>query len=334
MFSSPRRDTLDGPIFHSTPKERVREISPGPRSPPRIPVSVYGWYRVLVFCKNHRETKGRVMRRLHRLVSPHPLAPRYMHPGGEKDATHDIDAFLTFYVNSYLIASELNRRCMREPKLFLKISDRMPLVRLDDSYRWRLKRTLKARYDPQTRVLDLTQFYTDYAWRNHFCALAQPQCLDAAISIISRFMPDLLCLKLDRNFLRNLRPLAHLDRRLPDLRRISLLNNDIDSLDMLQVFKDLPMTELDIRHNLLSPGYEEDVIRMWPTLRVLNGTSIGLEIRITCDVDPVERLSRQTGMNSIFSHQLLMQNDGDFSKALWVFEELYYANQIPEKAFM
>ncbi|KAH8335622.1 hypothetical protein KR074_007316, partial [Drosophila pseudoananassae] len=304
MFSSPRRDTLDAPIFHSTPKSDVQETSPGPRSLARIPVSVYGWYRVLVFCENHRQSKGRVMRRLYRLVTPHRLAPRYMHPGGEKDAPHDDDAFLTFYVNSYLIASELNRRSMRETKLYLKISDRMPLVRLDHAYRWRLKKTLQARYDAHTRIIDLTQFYADDAWRDHFCALAQPHCLDEAISIISRTMPDLVCLKLDRNFLRNLWPLAHLEERLPDLRCISLLNNDIDSLSMLQVFKGLPLTELDIRSNLLSPGYENDVIRMWPTLRVLDGTSIVMEIRITCDVDPVERLSRQTGMNPLFSHQL------------------------------
>ncbi|KAH8330820.1 hypothetical protein KR067_007864, partial [Drosophila pandora] len=304
MFSPPRRNEGDAPLCHSTPKGDLQEISSGPRFPARIPVSIYGWYRVLVFCDNRRESKGRVMRRLHRLVSPNRLAPRYMHPGGEKDAPDDVDAFLTFYVNSYVIASELNRCSMSEPRLYLKVSDRMPLVKIDNAYRWRLKKTLKARYDSRKRSLDLTQFYTDEAWREEFCALAQPHCLYEAISIVSSIMPDLLSLKLDRNHLRNLWPFVHLEQRLPSLQCISLLNNDLDSLSMLQVFQFLPLTELDIRRNLLPSGYENDVIRMWPSLKILDGTPIRLGRRVTSDVDPVEKLSQQTGMNPVFSRQL------------------------------
>lgn len=333
MFSPTKRDEDDAPLCHSTPKGDLQD-STGPRIPARIPVSIYGWYRVLVFCNSRGETKGRVMRRLHRMVSPNRLAPRYMHPGGEKDAPEDVDAFLTFYVNSYVIASELNHRCMDEPRLYLKVSDRMPLVKIDHAYRWRLKKTLKARYDSRKRSLDLTQFYTDEAWREEFCALAQPHCLYEAISIMSNIMPDLLSLKLDRNHLRNLWPFVHLEQRLPNLQYISLLNNDLDSLSMLEVFQFLPLTELDVRRNLLPPGYENDVIRMMPTLKILDGIPISLEVRVTCDVDPVERLSQYTGMNPVFSRQLLAQNDGDYSQALWVFEKLYDARQIPPKAFM
>ncbi|KAH8369168.1 hypothetical protein KR009_003253, partial [Drosophila setifemur] len=265
MFATPQRSSKGGPLCHSTPKSSSEgaSLSSEIAAVPRLAISLFGWYCVQVLRKDCRVTRNRVLRMLRRKVRPLLLEPRYLLESG---------ACLTFHVNSYSVASKLNTLGRLDHTILcLRVGDQMPQVRIDAKYRRRLKRVLLSRFDPRQQSLDLTQFHADEAWRHEFCALAQPNCLQAVIAIVEREMPELVCLKLDRNHLNQLWPFSNVERRLPRLQRISLEVNDLDNLTLLQVFGNLPLVELSLRRNLLPAGYEGVVLRCWPTLRMLNG---------------------------------------------------------------
>ncbi|XP_017119578.1 nuclear RNA export factor 1 [Drosophila elegans] len=270
MFVTPRRNSSEGPLCHSTPRSDRYE----PRPKPNLPVSVYGWYRVLIFSSDRRQSINRVMRQLRRSLCPLKLDPRYLHSGGEPDVAEDFGALCTFYVDGYNIASALFRLGRLDERVWLMVSDRMPRIRIDSEYRRRLRRVLLTRYDRQQRSLDLTLFHNDEAWRGEFCALAQPDCMSTVIGIMEREMPELGRLILDRNHLTHLWPFDRIERRLPRLQCVSLKYNDIESLYLLRVFRFLTLVELNLERNLLPAGYERDVPYLWPSLEVLNESPV------------------------------------------------------------
>ncbi|KAH8343903.1 hypothetical protein KR084_001502 [Drosophila pseudotakahashii] len=270
MFSTPRRNSSEGPLCHSTPRSEDLEshFESGPVI--NLPVSVYGWYRVLIFSNDRRESINRVLRRLRRILSPLKLDPRYKHSGGEYDVPGDFGAQFTFYVDRYNVANALFRRGRLDSRMWLKVSDRMPFVRITSAFRLRLKKVLLERYNPDHRSLDLTLFHMDEAWRGEFCALAESHCMSTVVGIMERCIPELKCLILDRNHLTHLWTFTHFERRFPSLQCVSLKNNDIKSLGSLRVFQFLSLVELNLERNLLPPGYERHVLDIWPCLQVLN----------------------------------------------------------------
>ncbi|XP_016991699.1 nuclear RNA export factor 1 [Drosophila rhopaloa] len=310
MFCSRRRSSCEGPLCHSTPRsDKYRpQLEPTPSSAANLPVSVYGWYRVLVFSSDRRQSINRVLRRLRRILWPLKLAPRYKHSGGEHDVAEDSGALFTFYVDRYDTASALFRLRRLDDRVRLRVSDRVPQVRISPSYRRRLRRVLLARYDPNQRSLDLTLFHNDEAWRGEFCALAQPHCLSTVIGIMEREMPELVRLTLDRNHLTQLWSFTGVERRFPRLQCVSLRNNDIGSLGLLRVFQFLALVELNLERNLLPAGYEREVLSTWPSLEVLN------EIQVTPDPRTLylaERMAQLTGASPVYCRKFLMQNNGD-----------------------
>ncbi|XP_022213403.2 nuclear RNA export factor 1 [Drosophila obscura] len=339
MFPT-RGSRCPGPLCHSTPKP---ERSSGPcRSRGSLAISAYGWYRVLVFSSDHRETMKRVLRRLGRQLRPHYLDPRYGHLGGETDATEDADAFLTFYVNDYTQARELQGLSRQQlGPLRVRVNGRTPWMRLTPAYCQRLRHAVRSRYDPVRQSLDLALFHLAPEWRAEFCALAQPCCLRAVIGIVAQEMPHLLHLRLDMNYLRDLRPFHDVERRFPRLQYLSLGDNRLDSVSELQVFRLLPLIELDLRGNLLPANYERSVRDILPRLQILNGAELhprphqrssSLALH-NCRSALVSRLCRETGMNSYWSRGALEVNDWHYSKALWAFAKCHKNRQIPRHAF-
>ncbi|KAH8280861.1 hypothetical protein KR054_001720, partial [Drosophila jambulina] len=274
MFSTPqRRNGSEGPLYHSTPRSEVLEESEPVGHVTSLAVSTHGWYRVLVFSKDHLGV-NRILRRIRQKLRPLKLELHYLHSGGESDAAEDAGALFTFYVNGYAVASALFRLGKVNSRLWVRVNQRMPVVQYDAAHRKALRQAILARYDRRHRSLNLTLFHHDGILQGVFFALANPHCMSTVLWILAREMPDLRDLKLDRNHLSTLMPFWHVERRLPGLQSISLENNDLNSLALLQALEFLPLVELNLKRNLLPPGYEIDVLYMWPSLQKLNGVSV------------------------------------------------------------
>ncbi|XP_034664305.1 nuclear RNA export factor 1 [Drosophila subobscura] len=333
-MSTPRRSRKFYPRCHSTPNP---ERSLGRD---RLPISAFGWYRVLVFSRDHRETISGVFHRLRRLT--HSLTARYTHLGGETDAMEDAGAFLTFYVNDATEARELHGLSSWQlGHLKVRVNGRMPWMRLTPWYSQSIRNAVLSRHDPIRQSLDLTLFHLDPEWRNDFCALAQPSCLRAVIAIVAEEMPHLVRLRLDKNYLRNLRPFFGVERRLPRLQCLSLANNELDDcLSELQVFRFLPLIELNLSGNRLPPSHERSVRNEWPRLRILNNIELypRPHQRISSSLHNsrgylVTRLCQETGMNAHWSRGALEVNDWNYSRTLRAFWTFHRNGQIPQKAF-
>ncbi|XP_039492352.1 nuclear RNA export factor 1 isoform X1 [Drosophila santomea] len=277
MFATPRNNFTEGALCHSTPRSEEGKSQLEPKYVAKLPVSIYGWYRVLIFSTDRRETFNRVLRRIRRVLSPLKINPRYKHTGGEQDTAEDSGALFTFFVDSYDVASALCRRGWLDNRVWLKVSDQMPKIWINAFFRLRLTRVLLDRYNQDEHRLDLTLFYKDEALDRDFCALAESHCLSTVLGIVGREMPELEVLILDRNHLINLWAFTLMEHRFSRLQSISLKQNNIGNVDSLRVFQFLPLTELNLKNNPLPPGYEKEVRDIWPSLQVLN------EIQVTPD---------------------------------------------------
>ncbi|KAH8347042.1 hypothetical protein KR059_004480, partial [Drosophila kikkawai] len=300
MASTPQRSGSEGPLCHSTPKSEEVEESKRVGQVTSLPVSTHGWYRVLVFSKDHLGV-NRVLRSIRRKITPLKLKPHYLHSGGEFDAAEDAGALFTFYVNGYAVASALFRLDRLNSRLWLRVNHRMPVIQYDAAHKRALKQAIMARYDPRKRSLDLTLFHYDGILQGMFFALANPHCMSSVLGILAREMPELEHLWLDRNHLSHLQPFWHVERRLPRLQSISIENNDLNSVALLRVLQFLPLVDLNLRRNLLPPGYEIDVLYMWPRLQKLNEVilppGIGIHLRRHCAPVLIQKVSQETGMN-------------------------------------
>ncbi|KAH8248308.1 hypothetical protein KR038_010975, partial [Drosophila bunnanda] len=273
MPSTPQHKDIQGPLCHSTPRSAELE-EPGSLGPiTSLPVSTHGWYRVLVFSKDHLGV-NRVLRRIRQKIRPLKLEPHYLHSGGELDAPEDTGALFTFYVSGYAVASALFHLDRITSRLRLGVNHRMPVFQYDEAHRRALNQAILARYDSRRRSLNLTLFHHDGTLQGMFFALANPHCMSSVLWIVARKMPELEHLSLDQNHLSTLQPFWRLERRLPRLQSISLENNDLNSVAVLQALGFLPLVELNLKRNLLPPGYEIDVLYMWPSLQKLNGVSV------------------------------------------------------------
>lgn len=333
MFSTSRSEWSAGPLYHSTTGSEDLEESSIALSDVghgRLPVSAIGCYRVLVFSRDRCGIIHRDLRRIRRKLKPLKLKPLYLHPGGELDAEEDAGALFTFYVNSYRVASALFRIYRVNRRLWLRVNNRMPLVHYDAAHRRALKEALLTRYDPRQRSLDLTLFHQDGLLQGKFFALANPHCMSSVLGILAREMPEVRSLRLDRNHLSHLQPFWHVERRLPLLHSISLENNELDSLALLQVLEHLPLFELNLKRNLLPPGYEIDVLHLWPSLRKLNEIYVPPDMDRCCPCDPVvvQKIYEETGMNWTWSRNLLEWNGFDFAQTLPHFQYLQYYGYI------
>lgn len=235
-----------------------------------VPISRYGWYRVLVYCHNSGYTVDQVLDKLRLAVAPRRFRYYYLHEGGEQDVERENRATFTFYVDNYKLAAELQQRGHCPPILGLLVNDRTPYIKVDDALRWKLRKVITSRYDAVKRCLDLSRFHADEAWREEFCAMQQVECFEAIVDIIEQEMPQLRRLLLDNNHLCYLGSFRNVERRLPRLQCISLQRNQLKTLRSLRVFQRLHLTELKLRRNPLPRNYEKQVLLMFPHLQVLN----------------------------------------------------------------
>ncbi|EDV94801.1 nuclear RNA export factor 1 [Drosophila grimshawi] len=240
-----------------------------------VPISPYGWYRVLVFSQYSGYTVSQVLEKLRLAVAPRKLRFYYLHVGGEQDVERDRRATFTFYVNSYELAAELQFRGHCPPVVGLRVNDRPPMIRVDEAYKWKLRTVIMSRYDERRRCLNLRRFYADDYWKQgEFCALQQFECLAAIIDIMEQELPELRRLLLDNNHLCHLGGFRGVEQRLPRLNCISLQQNELKTLRPLRVFQRLRLTELTVHRNPLPRNYERQLVLMFPQLHTLNGRSV------------------------------------------------------------
>lgn len=236
-----------------------------------IPISPYGWYRVLVYIHKSGITIEKALDKMSMAVAPQKLRYHYFHEGGDEDDDQDKRASFTFYVDSYKLAVELQQRGHQPPVIGVRVSDGPPNIQVDDFYRWKVRKVIMSRYDSEKHCLNLSRFYADNNWKGDFCALQQFECLEVIIDIMEQEMPQLLSLQLDNNHLFLLVGFIGVERRLPQLKNISLQHNELKSLRELSVFEHLQLIELNLRKNPLPLNYEQLLIIKFPHLRKLNG---------------------------------------------------------------
>lgn len=247
---------------------------PQPLRPRAVPISPYGWYRVLVYSHNSGLTVNQVLGKLRSAVSPRRLRYYYLHEGGEQDVEWDKRATFTFYVDNYKLAAELQLRGHCPPIVGLRVNDRPPNIQVDDALKWKLRQVILSRYDADKSCLNLCRLHAHPYWRNEFFAMQQFECLEAIVDIMEQEMPLLRRLLLDKNHLCYLGSFRNVQHRLPRLRCISLQCNQLKSLHVLRVFQRLRLTELTLWRNPLPRNYKQQVLLMFPNLQVFNGSVV------------------------------------------------------------
>ncbi|KAH8312864.1 hypothetical protein KR044_013380, partial [Drosophila immigrans] len=237
-----------------------------------IPISPYGWYRILVYSHNSGYSNAAVLHKLRRALAPRKLRCCCLREDGQLDEERERGATFTFYVDSYKMAAELQLRGHRPPVIGVRVDDVPPSIEVNEMYRQKLRKVILSRYDVDKRCLNLSRFYADEQWEEgEFCALQQFECLEAIVGIMEQEMPRLRRLLLDNNHLCSLDGFRGVEQRFRKLKSISLQHNELESLGELRVFEQLTRLEkLNVKRNPLPLNYEQHLVIMLPQLRKLN----------------------------------------------------------------
>ncbi|XP_060649868.1 nuclear RNA export factor 1 [Drosophila nasuta] len=238
-----------------------------------IPISPYGWYRILIYSHKSGYSNAEVLNKLRRVVAPRRLRIYYLQESGQLEEEQEQDRFatFTFYVDSFKLAAELQLRGHCPPVIGVRVDDEPPRIEVNDIYREKLRQVILSRYNAAKRRLNLSRFYADDQLRGEFCALQQFECLEAIIEIMAQEMPRLRHLLLDNNHLCILDGFRNIEKLFPRLKSISLQRNELKRLRELRVFEKLRKLEkLNVRRNPLPLNYEQHLVIMMPQLRKLN----------------------------------------------------------------
>lgn len=145
-----------------------------------------------------------------------------------------------FYVDDFKMAKILANldRTIEMPngfKLFIKVRNGVPPIKLDANLRERMKLVMAKRYNATTKALDLTQFHMDNDLRDIYCGLSRAPIFSAAADIIVENIADIEALNLDGNKIYQLDLLKNLLNKVPNLRILYLANNKVNILKFIAV---------------------------------------------------------------------------------------------------
>uniref|UniRef100_A0A1A9UFA2 NTF2 domain-containing protein n=1 Tax=Glossina austeni TaxID=7395 RepID=A0A1A9UFA2_GLOAU len=266
------------------PKRKFGETS-------KLTPSTLGWYRVMIEF-TRRYSKDDVIHALHNAIFPEIFIPHYWRT--EK-------SYVEFFVHEYSIAQRLQsveRNVEMDDGycLSMRVRGKCPAVSIDREFKERMQLVMAKRYNPHTKLLDLSKFHADADFRTIFCGLLHPQVMSAALDIIEKHTPDLEALNLNQNHLSELDSFENVEQRLPYLKIIYLADNNIACLARLMVLRNALVTELDLKANPLLQRYKDHssyvaaVREKFPKLVKLDGEK--LEPRILFDVSDIYALPR------------------------------------------
>lgn len=148
-----------------------------------------------------------------------------------------------FYVDDFKMAKILVNldRSIDMPngfKLFVKVRNGAPPVKLDANTRERMKLAMAKRYNAATKALDLTQFHMDPDLRDIYCGLSRAPIFAAASDIITENIADLEALNLDGNKMFSLDLFKTLVPKVPNLKILYLSNNKVRVLSICLLYLD------------------------------------------------------------------------------------------------
>lgn len=120
-------------------------------------------------------------------------------------------------------------------KIFIKVRNGSPQVKIDPNIRERMKLAMAKRYNAVTKALDLTQFHLDIDLRDIYCGLSRGPIFATASEIIIENISELEALNLDGNKIHSLEMLRKLLSKLPNLKILYLSNNKVSFTYNLRV---------------------------------------------------------------------------------------------------
>uniref|UniRef100_A0A1B0AGY8 NTF2 domain-containing protein n=1 Tax=Glossina pallidipes TaxID=7398 RepID=A0A1B0AGY8_GLOPL len=253
--------------------------------------SILGWYHVMIeFAR--RYSKDDVIQALHNAIFPEIFIPHYWRT--EK-------SYVEFFVHEYSIAQRLqsverNVEMDDGYRLSMRVRGKCPTVSIDGELKEKMQLVIAQRYNPNTKLLDMSKFHADDDFRTIFCGLLHSDVMSAALDIIEKHTPDLEALNLNQNHLSELDSFENIEQRLPYLKIISLADNNIACLARLMVLRNAPVTELVLETNPLLQRYKDRssyvaaVREKFPKLVKLDGEK--LEPQILFDVNDIYPLPR------------------------------------------
>jgi nuclear RNA export factor len=226
MTSEMAQSSGSGSNINFRRKKAMRKGSPIPRSNigGRLMQHQSGWYLVTLQQGNKYE-KNTLLKLLLNAVSPTNFQAHYYKIDNDNN-------YSQFYVDDYDVAQTILRQDKKIDlpngfKLSIRVRGSLPITRIDDNLKERMKMAMVKRYNAQTKAMDLTKFHADPDLADIFCALFRPPILIAVIDIISENIPDLEALNLNENKLNVLDHMKVITNKLPNIKILYLANNKV-----------------------------------------------------------------------------------------------------------
>lgn len=225
MGSEFRQSTSEG---YRKPKGRfIRKGSPIPRGlggGGKLIQHPAGWYMVSI-TQGGKYDRDTLLRLLMSALAPTTFNAQFYKIDKDTNAVH-------FYLDDFEIAEQILRQDKKIElpdgfKMMIRVRGSVPLVRVDETLKERMKMAMVKRYNAQTKAMDLTKFHSDPDLNDIFCALARPQLMTTIIDIIAENIPDLEALNLNDNKLGLIDHLRILSTKLPHLKILYLGNNKV-----------------------------------------------------------------------------------------------------------
>ncbi|XP_026474852.1 nuclear RNA export factor 1-like [Ctenocephalides felis] len=195
----------------------------------------------------------------------------------------------TFYVDSFSIAKKILQlhKVILLPNgysMMMRVRSRLPEISLNNNLREKMIAAFARRYNPDMNSLDLSSFHLDPELSDVFSALARPDILNEAITIIASKVPSLVALNLDNNKIYQTDHLICIPEKLPHIKVLHLKNNNLTHSRRLEPLKKLSLVELMLDGNPFKNRlrdysvYVRIVRKMFPKILKLDGTEIPPEI--------------------------------------------------------
>ncbi|KAJ8045720.1 Nuclear RNA export factor 1 [Holothuria leucospilota] len=124
---------------------------------------------------------------------------------------------------------------------------------LSDEDKQVLLEVMSKRYDPSSKLLNLSDLYndSDLLAKNLKIALNKSSSMHAVIDIIDQNIPEMIGLDLSNNRLYSLYSCKQLREKAPNIQSLNLSKNSLKHIDELKVMKGLPLQELILDQNPL-----------------------------------------------------------------------------------
>ncbi|XP_016655990.1 nuclear RNA export factor 1 isoform X2 [Acyrthosiphon pisum] len=139
-----------------------------------------------------------------------------------------------------------------------------------------------TRYNPSTKILDLSQFYTCSLFTNNqlFVPLNRPAVLLAALNMAAQYTKhDLCCLNLSKNYIYLGEGLTWIRRLFPELKVLDLADNKLSDLNELRSLSGYSVEVLNLFRNPVCNSmdkecYRRDVQKLFPMLIKLDNLNL------------------------------------------------------------